>query len=239
MTVRKFVLSLLALLSIGCGGGSGPTALHFNVVNFIGENVDEETGDVRFTTNLGYDVRLEEAFLVFGHVTLRACDGDATAEDIELTETVAVDLLTEGRTKTEFASVMPDPGSYCGTLTELEDATSDTSNLPESPDLEGSVGYFLGTYVAPGETEEEAFSMYGSGGPISSSILYKEGHNGISKATLGENEGELDFDFEVILSRCLDDIDFAGAPEDPSFGWLSCVQEIFPCSKVECVTEPL
>ncbi|MCS6899292.1 MAG: hypothetical protein RMJ98_04605 [Myxococcales bacterium] len=131
-----------------------------------------ERNERRFTSDLGYQIRLTHGYLSSQSVELVPCTGavrrrsfswvrEAQAHGISSPTRLGfarVDsLLASPGSLVHLGTLAPPPGSYCALTLGLRVADEDAEGLPGEVDMVGKTIVVGGFYVAPGGVQEVAF----------------------------------------------------------------------------------
>lgn len=124
----------------------------------------------RFTTDLGYEVRLQSAYVASGGVELKPCAGagqgrgragiawaHSAGSPTRLGDSFVLSLGPAASGRKALGTMAPPPGRYCGLALDLQAADADARELPDG----SMVGLSLrieGFFRAPGASDEVAFS---------------------------------------------------------------------------------
>jgi hypothetical protein len=128
-------------------------------------------GERKFTSDLGYQIRLTRGYLSSQSVDLVACAGAARPRSFSwIREAHAhgaststrlgfgrVDSLLAPPGATGLGILAPPPGSYCELTLGLRMADADAEGLPADVDMVGKTIFVGGFYTPPGGGEEVAF----------------------------------------------------------------------------------
>jgi hypothetical protein len=131
-----------------------------------------EGSERRFTSDLGYRIRLTRGYLSSQSVELVACAGAARRRSFSwIREAQAHGVSTPtrlgfGRVDSLLAppggavslgTLAPPPGSYCELTLGLRVADADAEGFPSDVDMMGKTLFVGGFYTVPGGVEEVAF----------------------------------------------------------------------------------
>lgn len=143
--------------------------------------VQAADGGWSVTSDLGYEVQLDEGYLVSYSAQLVPCENDdpllcrATlpsflstklahaghstgTADPSAIETAVVESLSSPVTL-QFGAALAQPQRYCTLHYLAARADQDSQNLPSQPDLIGSSIYLKGSYRAPGQEDRTPFEV--------------------------------------------------------------------------------
>ena len=182
----------MLLLGPTCTDYDAGIAVDVEILHHFGQRTDEipevnvADGPRRFTTDLGYEVELQRAYLAIERFQLVECApgagagsagaaarralwprGLALAHDLSGDPTVLGVPYIDSALRADFAlgdvgTMAPPPGRYCQVRVTIGPADTDALGMPDDIDMVGLSLYLEGSYRAPGATRASHFIIESS-----------------------------------------------------------------------------